>query len=62
MKIGNLEINMFRRRELIFEFIFMKDPAPLHGFVIWLGMLGKELTIDIGNNDARRKTVGEILA
>ena len=45
MKIGNTEINLFRRAGLIFEFILIKDPAPNHGLVVWLGGVGVELTI-----------------
>jgi len=61
MKIGKIEINLFKREGLIFEFIVVKDPAPSHGFVIWLGILGMELTIDIGN-EIRRKDVGVTIA
>ena len=58
MKIWNTEINLFRREGLIFEFIVMKSPAPMQFyFVIWLGVLGLELTIDIGS-DVRRKELG----
>ena len=58
MLIGNVEINLFRRGGLIFEFILMKVPGPNHAFVVWLGLLGLELTLDIAN-DVIRKPLGE---